>query len=235
MMLRVTELEVFYGNIQALHGIGFHVKEGEIVTIIGSNGAGKSTTLMTIAGLLKPRRGEILYRGQNLVRLPAHRIVQRGISLCPEGRRIFSSLSVLENLIMGAVQRNDKTGVSQDIEWVLSLFPDLKDRLDQAGGTLSGGQQQMLAIGRALMSRPKLLILDEPSLGLAPFLVDMIFKVIVTLREEGTTVLLVEQNARQALEIADRGYVLETGRIILEGPCADLRGNDRVKSAYLGG
>ena len=235
MMLRVTELEVFYGNIQALHGIGFHVKEGEIVTIIGSNGAGKSTPLMTIAGLLKPRRGEILYRGQNLVRLPAHRIVQRGISLCPEGRRIFSSLSVLENLIMGAVQRNDKTGVSQDIEWVLSLFPDLKDRLDQAGGTLSGGQQQMLAIGRALMSRPKLLILDEPSLGLAPFLVDMIFKVIVTLREEGTTVLLVEQNARQALEIADRGYVLETGRIILEGPCADLRGNDRVKSAYLGG
>ncbi len=234
MMLQVTNLEVFYGNIQALHGIDFHVEEGEIVTIIGSNGAGKSTTLMTIAGLLKPKKGEILYRGQNLGKFPAYKIVQQGISLCPEGRRIFSSLSVLENLIMGAVQRSDK-GIGTDIEWVFSLFPDLKDRVDQPGGTLSGGQQQMLAIGRALMSRPKLLILDEPSLGLAPVLVDMIFNVIVTLRDKGTTVLLVEQNARQALEIADRGYVLETGRIILEGPSEALRDNDRVKSAYLGG
>ena len=235
MMLQVNNLEVFYGNIQALHGISFHVEEGEIVTIIGSNGAGKSTSLMAIAGLLKPRKGEIVYGGQHLEKLPAHQIVGLGVSLCPEGRRIFSSLTVQENLIMGAVQRTDKRAVDKDIDWILSLFPDLKDRLDQAGGTLSGGQQQMLAIGRALMSRPKLLILDEPSLGLAPVLVDTIFGTIVTLREGGTTVLLVEQNARQALEIADRGYVLETGRIILEGASAELKVDDRVKSAYLGG
>ncbi len=235
MMLQVNNLEVFYGNIQALHGISFHVEEGEIVTIIGSNGAGKSTSLMAIAGLLKPRKGEIVYGGQHLEKLPAHQIVGLGVSLCPEGRRIFSSLTVQENLIMGAVQRTDKRAVDEDIDWILSLFPDLKDRLDQAGGTLSGGQQQMLAIGRALMSRPKLLILDEPSLGLAPVLVDTIFGTIVTLREGGTTVLLVEQNARQALEIADRGYVLETGRIILEGASAELKVDDRVKSAYLGG
>ena len=235
MMLRVNQLEVSYGNIQALHGIDFHVEEREIVTIIGSNGAGKSTTLMTIAGLLRPKRGEIIYRNHHLEQLPAHRIVQLGVSLCPEGRRIFSSLTVQENLIMGAVQRTDKKAIEEDITWVLSLFPDLKDRLSQPGGTLSGGQQQMLAIGRALMSRPALLILDEPSLGLAPVLVDMIFQVIVTLRGKGTTILLVEQNARQALEIADRGYVLETGRIILEGPSAELKTDDRVKSAYLGG
>jgi len=235
MMLQVNNLEVFYGNIQALHGISFHVEEGEIVTIIGSNGAGKSTSLMAIAGLLKPRKGEIVYGGQHLEKLPAHQIVGLGVFLCPEGRRIFSSLTVQENLIMGAVQRTDKRAVDEDIDWILSLFPDLKDRLDQAGGTLSGGQQQMLAIGRALMSRPKLLILDEPSLGLAPVLVDTIFGTIVTLREGGTTVLLVEQNARQALEIADRGYVLETGRIILEGASAELKVDDRVKSAYLGG
>jgi branched-chain amino acid transport system ATP-binding protein len=235
MILQVTDLEVFYGNIQALHGISFKVEEGETVTIIGSNGAGKSTTLLAIAGLLKPRNGEIKYLGNRLKTLSADRIVRLGISLCPEGRRIFSSLSVYENLLMGAVQRHDRKKIKTDIEWILSLFPDLKSRLEQPGGTLSGGQQQMLAMGRSLMSRPKLLILDEPSLGLAPVLVNQIFNVIATLKNDGTTVLLVEQNARRALEIADRGYVIETGRISLEGPSTDLKSNDQVKSAYLGG
>ncbi|RTZ98520.1 MAG: ABC transporter ATP-binding protein [Deltaproteobacteria bacterium] len=235
MILQVTDLEVFYGNIQALHGISFNVEEGETVTIIGSNGAGKSTTLLTIAGLLKPGKGEIKYLGTSTKTLPADRIVRRGISLCPEGRRIFSSLTVYENLIMGAVQRRDRKKIRADVKWVLSLFPDLNSRLDQAGGTLSGGQQQMLAIGRSLMSRPKLLILDEPSLGLAPVLVNQIFNVIATLKNDGTTVLLVEQNARRALEIADRGYVIETGRITMEGSSTFLKSNDQVKSAYLGG
>jgi len=235
MILQVTDLEVFYGNIQALHGISFKVEEGETVTIIGSNGAGKSTTLLAIAGLLKPRNGEIKYLGNRIKTLSADQIVHLGISLCPEGRRIFASLSVYENLLMGAVQRRDRKRVKADIEWILSLFPDLKSRLEQPGGTLSGGQQQMLAIGRSLMSRPKLLILDEPSLGLAPVLVNQIFNVIAKLKNDGTTVLLVEQNARRALEIADRGYVIETGRISMEGPSADLKSNDQVKSAYLGG
>ncbi len=235
MILQVTDLEVFYGNIQALHGISFNVEEGETVTIIGSNGAGKSTTLLTIAGLLKPKKGEIKYLGNPTKMLSADQIVRRGISLCPEGRRIFSSLTVYENLVMGAVQRPDRKMIKSDVEWVLSLFPDLNSHLDRTGGTLSGGQQQMLAIGRSLMSRPKLLILDEPSLGLAPVLVNQIFNVIATLKNDGTTVLLVEQNARRALEIADRGYVIETGRIAMEGPSADLRNNDQVKSAYLGG
>jgi len=235
MILQVTDLEVFYGNIQALHGISFNVEEGETVTIIGSNGAGKSTTLLTIAGLLKPGKGEIKYLGTSTKTLSADRIVRRGISLCPEGRRIFSSLTVYENLIMGAVQRRDRKKIRADVKWVLSLFPDLNSRLDQAGGTLSGGQQQMLAIGRSLMSRPKLLILDEPSLGLAPVLVNQIFNVIATLKNDGTTVLLVEQNARRALEIADRGYVIETGRITMEVSSTFLKSNDQVKSAYLGG
>lgn len=234
-MLQVTGLEVFYGHIQALHGISFSIEEGETVTIIGSNGAGKSTTLMAIAGLLKPRKGEIKYFDQHVERLSTYQTVRLGISLCPEGRRIFSSLSVYENLVMGAVQRRDRKAIRADIDWVLSLFPDLQNRLEQPGGTLSGGQQQMLAIGRALMSRPKLLILDEPSLGLAPVLVNQIFNVIASLKDGGTTVLLVEQNARRALEIADRGYVIETGRITLEGACAALKNNDQVKSAYLGG
>ncbi len=234
-MLQVTGLEVFYGNIQALHGVSFRVAAGETVTIIGSNGAGKSTTLMAIAGLLKPRKGQIKYCGRQVEKLSAYQTVRLGISLCPEGRRIFASLSVHENLTMGAVQRRDRKAVRADIDWVLSLFPDLKSRLEQSGGTLSGGQQQMLAIGRALMSRPKLLILDEPSLGLAPVLVNQIFNVIAALKNENTTVLLVEQNARRALEIADRGYVIETGRITLEGPSAALKNNERVKNAYLGG
>ncbi|NOX35744.1 MAG: ABC transporter ATP-binding protein [Deltaproteobacteria bacterium] len=234
-MLEVTDLEVFYGNIQALHGISFKVEKGETVTIIGSNGAGKSTTLLAIAGLLKPQKGEIKYLDKHLDKLSAYQIVSMGISLCPEGRRIFTSLSVYENLLMGAVQRRDKKAVRDDIHWVVSLFPDLKDRLEQQGGTLSGGQQQMLAIGRALMSKPKLLILDEPSLGLSPMLVNQIFEVIAMLKNIGTTVLLVEQNARQALEIADRGYVIETGMITMEGPSSVLKNSDRVKSAYLGG
>jgi len=235
MMLQVTDLEVFYGNIQALHGISFQVSEGETVTIIGSNGAGKSTTLLAIAGLLKPRRGQIKYCDKYLQRLSTYQTVRLGISLCPEGRRIFSSLSVYENLIMGAVQRRDRKRIKADIDWVLSLFPDLENRLEQPGGTLSGGQQQMLAIGRALMSRPQLLILDEPSLGLAPVLVNQIFSVIAALKSGGTTVLLVEQNARRALEIADRGYVIETGKITMEGPSSVLKNNDQVRSAYLGG
>ncbi|MCF6266910.1 MAG: ABC transporter ATP-binding protein [Desulfuromusa sp.] len=234
-MLEVTDIEVFYGNIQALHGISFKVKEGETVTIIGSNGAGKSTTLLAIAGLLKPQKGEIKFLGNSLEKLSAYQTVNMGISLCPEGRRIFTSLSVYENLLMGAVQRRDKKAIKEDIDWVLSLFPDLKDRLEQQGGALSGGQQQMLAISRALMSKPKLLILDEPSLGLSPVLVKQIFEVIIMLKKLGTTVLLVEQNARQALEIADRGYVIETGLITMEGPSSVLKNSDQVKSAYLGG
>ena len=234
-MLEVNGIEVFYGNIQALHGISFKVEEGETVTIIGSNGAGKSTTLLTISGLLKPQTGEIKYLGKSLEKLSPYQIVGMGISLCPEGRRIFTSLSVYENLLMGAVQRKDKKAIREDIDWVLSLFPDLKDRLSLHGGALSGGQQQMLAIGRALMSKPKLLILDEPSLGLSPVLVNQIFDVIAMLKNIGTTVLLVEQNARQALEIADRGYVIETGMITMEGPSSVLKNSDRVRSAYLGG
>lgn len=234
-MLEVTDVEVFYGNIQALHGISFKVKEGETVTIIGSNGAGKSTILLAIAGLLKPQKGEIKFLGNSLEKLSAYQTVNMGISLCPEGRRIFTSLSVYENLLMGAVQRRDKKAIKEDIDWVLSLFPDLKDRLEQHGGALSGGQQQMLAISRALMSKPKLLILDEPSLGLSPVLVKQIFEVIIMLKNIGTTVLLVEQNARQALEVADRGYVIETGLITMEGPSLVLKNSDQVKSAYLGG
>lgn len=234
-MLQVADLEVFYGNIRALRGISFNVQEGEIVTIIGSNGAGKSTTLKTITGLLKPRRGEIAYLGNNLLGLIPYEIVRLGISMCPEGRRIFSSLTVHENLIMGASQRRDNRQGQDDIDWVFTLFPVLKERLHQRGGTLSGGEQQMLAIGRALMSKPHLLLLDEPSLGLAPILVKKIFKVIKGLRETGTTILLVEQNARQALDISDRGYVMEVGEIALEGVSTDIKDLDQVKAAYLGG
>lgn len=234
-MLEVEGIEVFYGNIQALHGVSFKVEEGETVTIIGSNGAGKSTTLLTIAGLLKPQTGEIKYQGKSLAKLSPYQTVGMGISLCPEGRRIFTSLSVYENLLMGAVQRKDKKEIRADVDWVLSLFPDLKDRLGHHGGALSGGQQQMLAIARALMCKPKLLILDEPSLGLSPVLVNQIFDVVAMLKNTGTTVLLVEQNARQALEIADRGYVIETGMITLEGSSSFLKNSDQVKSAYLGG
>lgn len=234
-MLQVADLEVFYGNIRALRGVSFDVQEGEIATVIGSNGAGKSTMLKTITGLLKPQRGKMTYLESDLLGLVPYEIVKLGVSLCPEGRRIFSSLTVYENLIMGASQRRKKKEGQEDMDWVLTLFPVLKERLYQRGGTLSGGEQQMLAMGRALMSKPHLLLLDEPSLGLAPILVKKIFKIILSLRDTGTTILLVEQNARQALDISNRGYVLEVGRIILEGACADLKTREEVKAAYLGG
>ncbi len=210
------------------------MNEGEIVTLIGSNGAGKTTTLRTIQGLLKPREGSITLRGEELTRLQPHEIVQRGISQSPEGRLIFSKMTVRENLEMGAYQRKDKDGISRDMDHVFSLFPRLKERITQRGGTLSGGEQQMLSMGRALMARPKVMLLDEPSMGLAPILVDQIFEIIRTLNHEGTTILLVEQNARLALGIANRGYVLETGEIALVGEGKSLLNDPSVKAAYLG-
>lgn len=233
-MLELHEVEVFYGNIRALQGVSLTVQAGELVTLIGANGAGKSTTLKTISGLLRPKRGEVRYEGQPLHTLAPNQIVRLGISHCPEGRRIFGGLSVEENLRLGAVQRRDSTAVRSDIERMYTLFPRLKDRRNQAGGTLSGGEQQMLAISRALMSRPKVLLLDEPSLGLAPLLVETIFATIAQLKRAQTTILLVEQNARLALDIADRAYVMETGRITLAGRAADLKHNPQVESTYLG-
>ena len=233
-MLELREVEVSYGNIRALQGVSLTVAEGELVTLIGSNGAGKSTTLKTISGLLRPRAGTLLYHAQPLDRLPPHRIVALGISHCPEGRRLFGRLTVAENLRLGAVQRRDADGVRRDTGRVYELFPVLKERSRQLAGTLSGGEQQMLAIGRALMSRPKLLLLDEPSLGLAPLLVAAIFDTIRQLKREGTTILLVEQNARLALDIADRAYVMETGRITLSGPAAELKRDPQVEHTYLG-
>ena len=231
-MLELTDIHVAYGNIHALNGVSLRVDEGELVALIGSNGAGKSTTLKTISGLLRPRQGTITYRGQQITRAATDRIVALGISHCPEGRRIFNQLSVRENLLLGAVQR--RGGVDADLERVYELFPRLKERLSQAGGTLSGGEQQMLAIGRALMSRPTLLLLDEPSLGLAPLMVGHIFTVIRELKRQGTTMLLVEQNIHHALGVADRAYVLETGRVTLDGPAAELRRNPQVEQSYLG-
>jgi branched-chain amino acid transport system ATP-binding protein len=235
MLLELDNLSVFYDSIQALKGISLHVDDGELVTIVGSNGAGKTTTLLTISGILRPRQGVVRYRGQDITRAAPHDIVRQGISHCPEGRQVFTSLSVVENLMMGAYNRRDREGVARDLEWVYQLFPILARRRRQAAGTLSGGEQQMLAIGRALMSRPKVLLLDEPSLGLAPLLVERIFEVIQHLRQQGVTILLVEQNAFQALRVADRAYVLETGQIKLEGPAQELAVNDEVKKAYLGG
>ncbi len=234
-MLELRGIEVCYGAIRALDEISLRVDEGELVTLIGSNGAGKTTTLRTISGLLRPRRGAIMYDGEAIHALTPFDIVQRGISHCPEGRHIFANLSVDENLRLGAVQRRDTDAIRQDREWIYELFPVLEERITQLGGTLSGGEQQMLAIGRALMSRPRLLLLDEPSLGLAPVLVDTIFAVLRKLKQGGRTILLVEQNARLALEIADRGYVLETGRLILDDSAEALRGNAEVERAYLGG
>ncbi len=233
-MLELAEIEVSYGNILALKGVSLTVAEGELVTLIGSNGAGKSTTLKTISGLLRPRAGTIRYRGQALDHLSPHRIVALGISQCPEGRRLFGRLTVAENLRLGAVHRRDRDGVRQDVERVYGLLPVLRERNRQTAATLSGGEQQMLAIGRALMSRPRLLLLDEPSLGLAPLLVGAIFDTIRQLKREGTTILLVEQNARLALEVADRAYVMETGRIMLAGPAAELKHNPQVEHTYLG-
>jgi branched-chain amino acid transport system ATP-binding protein len=232
-MLDVRDLHVYYGEIHALKGVSFQVTEGEIVTLLGNNGAGKTTTLKTLSGMLAPRRGEVLLDGRSLVGAPPHGIVQKGITHVPEGRRIFNRLSVQENLEMGAYTRTDRD-VARDMEGVFAILPRLKERRTQVAGTLSGGEQQMLAIGRALMAKPRLLLLDEPSMGLAPVLVEQIFDTVLTINRQGVTVLLVEQNAAMALSIARRGYVLETGRIALEGPAAELAGNPEVRRAYLG-
>ena len=234
-MLEIENLHVYYGNIQALRGIDLRVDEGELVTIIGSNGAGKSTTLMTISGVLSPREGRIIIDGEEVGGLSPHKVVRKGIAHCPEGRLIFGRLTVKENLILGAYYRRERQRVRNDLEYIYDLFPRLQERRNQTAGTLSGGEQQMLAIGRALMSRPRLLMLDEPSLGLAPLLVERIFQVIQDLHSQGVTILLVEQNAYQALRVADRAYVLETGRIRLSGPARELTNDPQVQAAYLGG
>lgn len=234
MMLEVRDLEVFYGAIQALRGVSFNVEQGEIVTLIGANGAGKSTTLRTVSGLIRPKKGEILFKGTDITRTPAHKIVSMGISHVPEGRKIIPELTVLENLMIGAYTRKDKKEIEESMEMVFASFPRLKERLTQKAGTMSGGEQQMVAIGRGLMSKPSLLILDEPSMGLSPLLVEEIFEIIMRINREGTTVLLVEQNAFMALQVANRAYVLETGTIALEGPAAELQQNPKVRAAYLG-
>lgn len=233
-MLKVDDINVYYGSIHAIKGISFEVNEGEIVTLIGANGAGKSTTLNTIAGLLKPRTGSIEFEGASVLGVPAHKIVSRGMALCPEGRRIFLQLTVQENLEMGAYTRPGSE-ISASIADVYDRFPRLKERYKQVAGTLSGGEQQMLAMGRALMSKPRLMMLDEPSMGLAPILVEQIFNIITELNKAGTTILLVEQNAQMALSVAHRAYVLETGRIVTTGTGAELLHNDAVRKAYLGG
>ncbi len=233
-LLSVEDLHVYYGSIHAIKGVSFEVNENEIVTLIGANGAGKSTTLNTVAGLLKPRTGTVTFQGQNIVGVPAHKILSHGLAMCPEGRRVFTQLTVEENLEMGGYTRtNDE--VQETLQVVYERFPRLKERYKQVAGTLSGGEQQMLAMGRALMSRPKLLMLDEPSMGLAPILVDQIFEIIKTLHEAGTTILLVEQNAQMALSVADRAYVLETGKISMTGNARELLADERVRKAYLGG
>lgn len=234
-MLTVNDINVFYGAIHAIKGVSLEVNEGEIVTLIGANGAGKSTILRTISGLLKPKTGSIQFEGQEIAGMPAHEIVKTGISQVPEGRRIFAEMSVLENLELGAFTRKDKDGIKADMELVFERFPRLKERIGQLAGTLSGGEQQMLAMGRALMSRPRLLLLDEPSMGLAPLLIKEIFAIIQDINKTGTTVLLVEQNANMALSIAHRAYVLETGRIALSGDAKELAASDEVRKAYLGG
>jgi branched-chain amino acid transport system ATP-binding protein len=234
-MLEVNDIHVYYGNIAAVHGLSLTVNTGEIVTLLGSNGAGKSTTLRTISGLLRPRQGTVFFEGQRLDGVPAHDVVGRGIAQSPEGRRIFPRLTVSENLDLGAYLRKDKAAIAADKENALELFPRLRERITQKAGTMSGGEQQMLAVARALMARPKLLLLDEPSMGLAPVLVDLIFDTITQIRERGTTVLLVEQNALAALRVADRAYVLESGSLKLAGPAADLAKDPEIVRAYLGG
>lgn len=233
-MLKVDNIQVFYGSIHAIKGVSFEVNEGEIVTLIGANGAGKSTTLNTIAGLLKPSSGTVTFEGKVISGMPANRIVPMGLALCPEGRRIFQNMTVRENLEMGGYTRKPDE-IAKSIEEVFEQFPRLKERRKQIAGTLSGGEQQMLAMSRALMSKPKLMMLDEPSMGLAPILVDQIFDIIKQLHASGTTILLVEQNARKALQVADRAYVLETGNITLSGTGAELANSDEVRKAYLGG
>ncbi len=234
-MLKLDKIDVYYGAIHALKNLSLEVNEGEIVTLIGANGAGKSTTLKTISGLIRPKNGDVLFNDQSIISVPAQNIVKMGISQVPEGRRIFANLTVLENLEMGAYLRKDKAGIKETMEKVFDKFPRLKERLSQRAGTLSGGEQQMLAMGRALMSQPKLLLLDEPSMGLAPILVKEIFSIIKEINDQGTTILLVEQNANMALSIASRAYVLETGRIVASGSASELLASEQIKKAYLGG
>ena len=233
-MLELNRINTFYGKIQALRDVSLKVEDGEIVTLIGANGAGKSTTLMSICGVIHPRSGEILFDGKPIQQLPAPEIVKRGISQVPEGRLIFPELTVRENLDLGAFLRTDKKGIADDMEYVFQLFPILRERVSQTGGTLSGGEQQMLALGRALMARPRLLLLDEPSLGLAPIIIQQIFKIIQKVNEDGTTVFLVDQNANQALHIANRGYVMENGVVVMEGKAQELLSSEKVRKAYLG-
>ena len=233
-MLEVNDIKVYYGMIQAIKGVSFHVDEGEVIALIGANGAGKTTILHTVSGLLTPKEGTITFEGQDLVNIPGHKIVSMCMAHVPEGRRVFAQLSVLQNLMMGAYTRKDKEEITQTLETVFDRFPRLKERQNQMAGTLSGGEQQMLAMGRALMSHPKIILMDEPSMGLSPIFVNEIFEIIQEVSKSGTTVLLVEQNAKKALSIADRAYVLETGKIVLEGKASDLLNNDSIKKAYLG-
>jgi branched-chain amino acid transport system ATP-binding protein len=233
-ILELTDVHTYYGSIQALRGISLTVNEGEIVTLLGANGAGKSTTLRSINGLNRPRQGSIRFQGRDITSVPAHQIVKRGIAQSPEGRRLFPRMTVTENLEMGAFQRTDRAAIKDDMEHVFQLFPRLQERRSQKAGTLSGGEQQMCAIGRALMARPKLLLLDEPSLGLAPIFVERIFEIIKQINQEGTSILLVEQNALMALDAADRGYVLETGTIVLADKAEALKTNEQVRKTYLG-
>jgi branched-chain amino acid transport system ATP-binding protein len=235
MLLEVNDLQVAYGHIEAVQGIGFNVAQGEIRTLVGANGAGKSTTLLALSGLVKPRSGSIRFEGEELTRLATHQIVDRGLVQVAEGRAILTTMSVRENLELGAYRRRDRTAIASDLERVLGLFPRLKERIDGLAGNLSGGEQQMLAIGRALLARPRLLLLDEPSMGLAPIIVQEIFRTLRTINAEGLTIFLVEQNVRQALKIAQHGYVLESGRIVLEGSGAELLRDPKVLAAYMGG
>ncbi|MEZ2225322.1 MAG: ABC transporter ATP-binding protein [Microcoleus sp.] len=233
-MLEIKDIHTYYGNIHALKGVSLTVSQGEVVTLIGSNGAGKTTTLRTIQGLLRPRQGTILFEGKPLESMSTEAIVRLGISQSPEGRLIFPRMTIRENLEMGAYLRNDTLGIKSDMEKALNLFPRLRERISQKGGTLSGGEQQMLAIARALMSRPRLLLLDEPSMGLAPMLVSQIFAIVRDINAQGTTILLVEQNARMALSVAHRGYVIQTGQVVVAGSASDLQSNETVRKAYLG-
>ncbi len=235
MLLEVKDLIVYYGDICALWGISFNVSEGEIIAVLGSNGAGKTTTLKSISGILRPRRGAITFNGQRLDQMPSHKIVEAGVAHVPEGRRLFPMMSVYENLEMGSLAPNAKAEREKSIQWVFELFPRLEERRNQLAGTLSGGEQQMCAIGRGLMGKPRLLILDEPSLGLAPIIVQDVFRVIREVNDSGVTVLIVEQNVQQALRIANRAYVIETGRVALEGPAQELLDSPQVREAYLGG
>lgn len=234
MMLEVKDIQVYYGMIQAIKGVSFHVDQGEVIALIGANGAGKTTILHTISGLLAPKSGSVLFEGKDITRIPGHKIVSMGMAHVPEGRRVFAQLTVLQNLKMGAYTRKNKEEVQQTLQTVFERFPRLEERQNQLAGTLSGGEQQMLAMGRALMSHPKIILMDEPSMGLSPIFVNEIFDIIQEVSKSGTTVLLVEQNAKKALSIADRAYVLETGKIVLEGKASDLLQDDSIKKAYLG-